>query len=85
MGPGVVAYAAGRRVYAFGVPAHRWGVLELPEGAQPRPALSADGATVEHAGTLHTFDPKSAEWRRSEAKAPQQVATPEPAAATRPR
>jgi hypothetical protein len=83
VGPAVVIYTAGRRVYAFGAPAHRWGVLELPEGARPNPVLTGDGATVEADGAVHTFDPKTAEWRRTEAAKPAQIASP--AADPRPR
>ena len=81
IGDGVAAYAAGRRVYAYGAAAQRWAVLELPEGAHPRPLLSGQKASVEHDGIVHTFDPRTAQWLP-----PVQVATPGPeAAGTRPR
>jgi hypothetical protein len=42
--------------------ASKWGVLELPEGAEPRPTLSPQYATLIHGDRLYVFNPKFARW-----------------------
>jgi hypothetical protein len=61
-GPFGPVYAAGRRVFAFSAMASKWGVLELPEGAEPRPTLSPQYATLIHGDRLYVFNPKFARW-----------------------
>ncbi|WZO97617.1 RNA polymerase sigma factor [Isosphaeraceae bacterium EP7] len=63
-------YIVGRFVYAFGVEASAWGVLELEEGAKPGPMIGRDSVTLEHGGKLHIFSGKLAKWSSIEIKAP---------------
>jgi hypothetical protein len=55
-------YTAGRRVYAFSAVASKWGVLELPEGAEPHPMTTVRVATVTHGDRLYIFNPKFGRW-----------------------
>jgi hypothetical protein len=77
----VVAYALGRRIYAFGAPVGRWDVLELPEGVEtsapqgfggrPSPSLTWDEDTVtfDHDGHLYVFTAATGKWRDIDTRA----------------
>ncbi|RUL83671.1 hypothetical protein [Tautonia sociabilis] len=59
----VVAYDLGRFIYAFGAEAGRWGVLELPEGAEAvAPVVGADSVVVRLPDRIHTFSSSRGEW-----------------------
>ena len=68
VGPGLAAYAIGRHAYAYSAEAHRWGVLELEEGAKAQVALGAHWATVNHDGRLHVFSAKTGTWSSTDSK-----------------
>ncbi len=60
--PGVVVYKLGREVYAYGVEAQRWDVVELPEGVRAMPSVGAGTITIESHGHIYTFTGKTGKW-----------------------
>lgn len=60
--PGMAVYVVGRRVYAFGVQTAKWGILELPEGARPRPIVGGRLTTVQHGDRLYIFNARFGRW-----------------------
>ncbi len=59
---GVVVYKLGRDVYAYGVEAQRWDVVELPEGSLAAPSVGAGTITIESDGHIYTFTGKTGKW-----------------------
>jgi RNA polymerase sigma factor (sigma-70 family) len=57
-----VAYALGRRVYAFSTRANRWNVLELPLGREARLSESDNEFQVDDGSHLYSFDVVSGRW-----------------------
>ena len=62
VGPSLVGYGIGRRIYAFSAVAKRWDVLELPEGTKPVFSLGFQWITHEADGHLHVFGAKTGKW-----------------------
>ncbi len=60
---GVVVYALGRHVYAFGSEAKRWDILDLPEGAGESATVTAGSARVEIDGVIHVFSARTGKWK----------------------
>jgi hypothetical protein len=69
LGPSMAVYVDGRRVYAFSTAASKWGTLELPEGAEPKPSVGPRVATVVHGDRLYIFNAKFGRWDDSGQKA----------------
>jgi len=65
---GLAVYGLGRHVYAFSAVARSWDVLELQEGASPRPILTGNRATVEYKDHLYIFNTKMGKWTDFDAK-----------------
>jgi hypothetical protein len=67
--PGLAVYSVGRDVYAYSAQAHRWDVVELPEGIPAGPVVGAGGATIESHGHIYTFVPKTGKWEHIDVRA----------------
>jgi hypothetical protein len=69
LSPGVAVYTLGRYVYAFSAHAHRWDVLELPEGSQAKPEVGIDRVTIQGRGHIDLFPVKTGKWDHIDARA----------------
>jgi hypothetical protein len=69
LGPGLAVYRLGRDVYAYSAEAHRWDVVELPEGIEAGPVVGMNGATIESHGHIYTFVPKTGKWEHIDVRA----------------
>jgi len=63
VGPDIIVYSLGRRACAFSLPARRWGVAELPEGASAAPIVSPGSATLRWKGHFYIFSSESGRWK----------------------
>lgn len=59
---GMACYTLGRRVYAFSAAAAHWDVLELPEGAEPKPTVSPKQIFVQNGDHFYIFSAKTGKW-----------------------
>lgn len=66
---GVIVYKLGRDVYAYGVEAQRWDVVELPEGALAMPTVGPGTITIESHGHIYTFAGKTGKWDHVDVRA----------------
>jgi hypothetical protein len=55
-------YTIGNRVYAFSGMAGRWGVLELPNGGKPKPAMGLETISCQVGDHLHVFSIRTGKW-----------------------
>jgi hypothetical protein len=67
--PGLAVYSLGREVYAYSGVAHRWDVVELPEGMPVGPVVGMNGATIESHGHIYTFVLKTGKWDHIDVRA----------------
>ncbi len=67
--PGIAVYTIGRDVYAYSGAAHRWDVVELPEGMPVGPVVGMNGATIESHGHIYSFVPKTGKWDHIDVRA----------------
>jgi hypothetical protein len=67
--PGLAVYRLGRDVYAYSAAAHRWDIVELPEGIPVGPVVGINGATIESHGHIYTFVPKTGKWEHIDVRA----------------
>jgi hypothetical protein len=59
---GIALYRSGRHAYAYAAEAHRWDVVELPEGLPDMPAIGPGTFTIEGRGQIFTFSAQTGQW-----------------------
>jgi hypothetical protein len=64
----LAAYSVGRFAYAFSSESHKWGVLELEDGAEPQVVVGRRWVTVDNGSRLHVFSPKTGTWASTDTK-----------------
>ena len=72
---GLAVYTLGRFVYAFSPEAHRWDVVELPEGIPAVPIIGPFGVTIERRGHIYNFVTKTGKWEHLDVRAILDIAT----------